>query len=219
MALPGFPAVAKAVPNGQEPGTIGRLTSFSRLSRARQYHGFTICSGRPMGGACHWLSQCHPRACHWLSQRPPCPGHRIWPGGRKAASQSGRDAVADTWDLTSLFHNDAAWEDALCAWEKQGERFAAFRGRWPKARTGWRSAWISTPGGSRWGAVGHVRHVEGGRGPGQQPLSADGEPLYPGSQSHRPGIELHSRRKFWPCRRSKWTAFSTIRPWRRTGCG
>ena len=37
-------------------------------------------------------------------------------------------AVADTWDLTSLFDSDAAWEDALCAWETQSERFAAFRG-------------------------------------------------------------------------------------------
>ena len=36
--------------------------------------------------------------------------------------------LADTWDLASLFPNDAAWEKAFAAWEKQIPKFEAFRG-------------------------------------------------------------------------------------------
>ncbi len=35
---------------------------------------------------------------------------------------------ADTWDLSSLFENDANWERAFTAWEKQIPRYEKFRG-------------------------------------------------------------------------------------------
>ena len=34
---------------------------------------------------------------------------------------------SDTWDLSSLFPNDKAWDDAFAAWQKQIEGYAAFR--------------------------------------------------------------------------------------------
>jgi oligoendopeptidase F len=37
-------------------------------------------------------------------------------------------AVGDTWDLSSLFDSDAAWEAALGAWEKRIPGYAAFAG-------------------------------------------------------------------------------------------
>lgn len=37
--------------------------------------------------------------------------------------------VADTWDLTSLFANDAAWETAFAAWEPRIEGYSQFRGK------------------------------------------------------------------------------------------
>jgi oligoendopeptidase F len=42
-----------------------------------------------------------------------------------------RDQVkeADTWDLSSLFKNDAAWEKAFTPWEKRIEGFAKFKGK------------------------------------------------------------------------------------------
>jgi oligoendopeptidase F len=36
--------------------------------------------------------------------------------------------AADTWDLAKLFPSDAAWTDALAAYEKLAERIAGFRG-------------------------------------------------------------------------------------------
>ncbi len=38
-------------------------------------------------------------------------------------------AVADTWDLASLFRSDAEWETAFAEWEKSVAGFAPFRGR------------------------------------------------------------------------------------------
>ena len=38
-------------------------------------------------------------------------------------------ATADQWDLSSLFANDADWEAAFAAWEKQLDGFAKFRGK------------------------------------------------------------------------------------------
>jgi oligoendopeptidase F len=37
--------------------------------------------------------------------------------------------AGDTWDLSSLFPSDAAWEAAFAAWEKQAAGYAAFRGK------------------------------------------------------------------------------------------
>jgi oligoendopeptidase F len=37
--------------------------------------------------------------------------------------------AADTWDLVSLFPNDAAWEAAFAEWEKMLDGYAQFRGR------------------------------------------------------------------------------------------
>ena len=50
------------------------------------------------------------------------------PAGAAATSRRGEVAIYDTWDLSSLFLSDQAWEDALSAWERQIDRFAAFRG-------------------------------------------------------------------------------------------
>jgi len=35
----------------------------------------------------------------------------------------------DTWDLSSLFPNDKAWDEALAKWQKQIEGYAAFQGK------------------------------------------------------------------------------------------
>ncbi|MCA9229836.1 MAG: oligoendopeptidase F [Planctomycetales bacterium] len=35
---------------------------------------------------------------------------------------------ADTWDLSSLYHDDDAWETAFTKWEKQVKRYETFRG-------------------------------------------------------------------------------------------
>jgi len=37
--------------------------------------------------------------------------------------------TVDTWDLSSLFVKDEAWEEAFAAWEKQIEGFAQFQGK------------------------------------------------------------------------------------------
>jgi oligoendopeptidase F len=37
-------------------------------------------------------------------------------------------ASADTWDLSSLYPNDAAWDEAFGAWQKRIDGYAAFRG-------------------------------------------------------------------------------------------
>jgi len=34
----------------------------------------------------------------------------------------------DTWDLSSLFPNDEAWEAAFAKWEKHIPRYESFRG-------------------------------------------------------------------------------------------
>ena len=34
----------------------------------------------------------------------------------------------DTWDLSSLYPNDEAWETAFGKWEKQIAKYAKFRG-------------------------------------------------------------------------------------------
>ncbi|MEO2045782.1 MAG: oligoendopeptidase F [Pirellulales bacterium] len=39
-----------------------------------------------------------------------------------------RVKVADTWDLSSLYANDSAWEKAFSRWEKQTQRYESFRG-------------------------------------------------------------------------------------------
>ena len=36
--------------------------------------------------------------------------------------------TADTWDLASLYADEAAWETAFAKWEKQTKRYAKFRG-------------------------------------------------------------------------------------------
>ena len=46
----------------------------------------------------------------------------------KTLPPRGEVAIADQWDLSSLFHTDAEWEAAFAAWEKQIEGFARFRG-------------------------------------------------------------------------------------------
>jgi len=38
-------------------------------------------------------------------------------------------AEADTWDLSSLFPNDDAWEKAFVAWQKQIDGYVAFQGK------------------------------------------------------------------------------------------
>ena len=37
--------------------------------------------------------------------------------------------TADTWDLTSLFPDDAAWEAAFADWSAQADGYGKFRGR------------------------------------------------------------------------------------------
>ena len=38
-------------------------------------------------------------------------------------------AVADTWDLSRLYPNDEAWEEAFTAWTEQFDGYAAFQGK------------------------------------------------------------------------------------------
>jgi oligoendopeptidase F len=46
----------------------------------------------------------------------------------KALPKRSKIKVADTWDLTSLFNDDAAWEAAFKKWEKQIPGYEKFRG-------------------------------------------------------------------------------------------
>jgi oligoendopeptidase F len=50
---------------------------------------------------------------------------------KKVKSLPNRDKVktADTWDLSSLFENDAEWEKTFAKWEKRIGRYAAFQGK------------------------------------------------------------------------------------------
>lgn len=50
---------------------------------------------------------------------------------KQAKQLSSREKVkqSDTWDLASLFPNDAAWEKAFQKWEKQIGEYASFRGK------------------------------------------------------------------------------------------
>jgi oligoendopeptidase F len=50
------------------------------------------------------------------------------PAAKKLPLRSAVDP-ADTWDLTSLYANDAAWENAFVAWQEQLKGYAAFQGK------------------------------------------------------------------------------------------
>ncbi len=52
---------------------------------------------------------------------------------QKSLPPRGKVKPADTWDLSSLFPNDAAWEAEFDKWEKQIKRFASFRGTLAKS--------------------------------------------------------------------------------------
>ena len=43
----------------------------------------------------------------------------------------------DTWDLTSLFPDDDAWEAAYAKWEKRITGFAKFRGQLASSAKAW----------------------------------------------------------------------------------
>ena len=58
----------------------------------------------------HRTSDPHP--CHSVKQLPP----------------RSKVKTADTWDLSSLFPSDDAWEKAFAAWEKRIAGYAAFQG-------------------------------------------------------------------------------------------
>ena len=109
--------------------------------------------------------------------------------------------TADTWDLSSLFPNDEAWEKAFGVGEAdrrlrrvpgQAGRRRRDAGRVPEVRRGLRP---------RRRAAGHLRLSEDGRGHDQQPLPADAGPVHQrgrprgrGRQLHPPGDPGHSRR-------------------------
>jgi len=46
----------------------------------------------------------------------------------KSLPPRNRVKLADTWDLSSLFSGDAAWEKNFAQWEKQARRYEPFRG-------------------------------------------------------------------------------------------
>ena len=46
-------------------------------------------------------------------------------------SHSRQVKAADTWDLASLFPNDAAWETAFAKWEKRSPGTTSFAASWP----------------------------------------------------------------------------------------
>ena len=47
---------------------------------------------------------------------------------QKTLSPRSKVKEADTWDLSSLYPDDEAWETAFAKWEKQISRYASFRG-------------------------------------------------------------------------------------------
>ena len=99
---------------------------------------------------------------------------------------------SDTWDLSSLFPNDQAWEAGFCRVAEADRglcRVFGPSGRKPREAGGVPP--VRSGRGPRRRPAGHVRHAEDGRGPVQQRLSADAGPLYPDGQPRRPGLQLH----------------------------
>jgi oligoendopeptidase F len=47
----------------------------------------------------------------------------------KQLPSRGEVKESDTWDLSSLFRSDKAWDEAFAAWKKQVEGYAAFQGK------------------------------------------------------------------------------------------
>ena len=119
----------------------------------------------------------------------------------KALPKRSQVKPADTWDLSSLFADDAAWETAFDEWERpdrrlrrlpgQAGRKPPHAGRLPEVRRRLRP-------GRR--AAGNLRLPEDGRRHRQQQVPADARPLParrqpggPGGQLHPPGDPGHSR--------------------------
>ena len=109
--------------------------------------------------------------------------------------------IADTWDLSSLFPDDDAWEEAFTAWEKQIDGYAAFQGklgderrdagRLPEVRPGVRP---------RRRAAGHLRLLKTAEDTAdstyqrmQGRYMQRGQPGGPGGQLHPPGDPRHPR--------------------------
>ena len=79
-----------------------------------------------------WLSSDH-RAGRRRRDRRPLgrgrPANESQPAPTKQLPKRSEVKPSDTWDLSSLFPNDQAWEEAFAAWQKRIEGYAAFSGQ------------------------------------------------------------------------------------------
>ena len=115
-----------------------------------------------------------------------------------------RDQVkpADTWDLASLFPDDAAWETAFTKWEKQHRRLRRrFAASWPtSAKTLAACLKFDTDfdrAGERLGTYAFLKTAEDTANSTYQrmhrPLSQRRQPRGPGGQLHPARDHGHSR--------------------------
>ena len=128
-------------------------------------------------------------------------------------------AEADTWDLSSLFPSDGAWDEAFAAWQKQIEGYAAFQGKLaesPETLAACLQFDLDVDrAGERLGTYAMLKTAED---QSEQRLSADAGPLHPGRQPRRPGRQLHPPGDSRRFRRPRWRSSSQRRRWRRTSC-
>ncbi len=117
----------------------------------------------------------------------------------KAIPDRSEVPLSDTWDLSSLFPNDKAWETAFEAWRNSIDGYAAVSrqaGRQrrdtgrvhplrPRHRSGGRSA-------------GHLRHAQDGRRPVNSVYQRMHGPVHPGRQPGRASYPATSGPRFWP---------------------
>ena len=98
----------------------------------------------------------------------------------------------DTWDLSSLFKNDAEWEKAFTEWEKQIPQYEKFRGTLGDGAAALAKCFeVRQRVRPRRRAARHLRLSENGRGHGRQRLPADDRPLRARRHARRRGGQLH----------------------------
>ena len=151
---------------------------------------------------------------------PPA-GRRIWRRRQESGFPIGpRWPLPIPGTLRAFLTATRRGKTRFCAWEKQSERFAAFRGTLADSPDRLAACLEfdseADRAGERLGTYAMLRAAEDQADSHCQRMVSRFTQV---ASRIAQAIELHSARKFWPCRRSEWTAFSTIRPWPRTGCG
>ena len=125
---------------------------------------------------------------------------------------------ADTWDLSSLFPNDEAWEEAFAAWQKQIEGYAAFQGKLaesPQTLAACLQFDLDVDrAGERLGTYAMLKTSEDRRNSVYQRMQG----RFTQAASRAGQARASSARKSWPSPRRRWTSSSPPRRWPLTSC-